>query len=540
MLPTRKWLKILAGVAVAGFFIFLIAALAGFLHHYRRGAFTFLVPETANEQNENPPQSGPPTIPAPPTTPAKPVFTQAASDHANAAPQPPPAAHFVRPPLPAVSPILLDSLRTAQTRLTNVEAQYRTGNTSSADLDAAKVVVKILQSVLATETNQAVDVVKSEIFNAQQQLELETNLMNLSRESSNGVIAAQAALLAAQHGLEEAEAQMWQANTQAWQTGQIKSFSTTANGTPSPSYQWYGGPSNSPSNLNSSTTINPYTTLTSKAVKVDDSTDLSQSFQAGPGGKLTLNVDRGSVQITATDENTVTVHLTRRVTGASDSEAAQILKDEQVVLSQEANEISITAENPPELQHMSLFSHPNLDAQYEITVPRRFEAQVETSGGEINVSGIQGSTGCKTSGGRIICNEITGDVNARTMGGDVQATGCKGRIDLATMGGSIIIDGFSGASVHATTSGGSVSANFDAAPTEDSELKTSGGNIAVQLPDNAALQLEGQTFAGSEKSDFPVEIQDQFGNGTLSGAINGGGPMLRMNTSAGNLEVRKK
>jgi serine/threonine protein kinase len=279
----------------------------------------------------------------------------------------------------------------------------------------------------------------------------------------------------------------------------------------------------------------------SKTVKAGDSTDLTQAFDVGPDGKLKMNVDRGAVRITGTDENTVTVHLTRQVTGASDSEPSQILNDERVVFTQDGNVISIKAQNPPELQHLSLFGHhPNLDAQYEITLPRRFDTQAETSGGDINVSGIQDGADVKTMGGRISCDDIAGDIHANTMGGDVRATECKGRLDLETMGGNITIDGFAGPDVQATTLGGSVSAEFAIAPTKDSELKTSGGSITVRLPDNAALQLEGQAFAGTERSDFPIEINDRFGNGTLSGAINGGGPVLRMETDAGNVEIKRK
>jgi DUF4097 and DUF4098 domain-containing protein YvlB len=287
-----------------------------------------------------------------------------------------------------------------------------------------------------------------------------------------------------------------------------------------------------------SNTGNPRVLL-HKTINVRDATDLSQSFDVAPGGKLTMNVDRGAVRITGTDENSVTIHVMREVTGASDSEAAQILNHEHMVLTQDGNEISITARTPPELQHLSLFKHPNLNAQYEITLPRGFDTHAETSGGDINLSDIQGSADIRTMGGSLVCGEIDGDVSARTMGGDVRLDGCKGSLDLQTMGGSVIIKEFSGPGVQATTSGGSVSADFAVAPTKNSELQTMGGNITVRLPDNAALQLEGQTFGGSERSDFPVEIKDRFGNGALNGAINGGGPVLRMQTDGGNVDVIK-
>ena len=316
--------------------------------------------------------------------------------------------------------------------------------------------------------------------------------------------------------------------------------------------------------------------LLHREINAGEATDFTQTLDVGAGGKLTMNVDRGTVHITGADQNTLTIHVTRRVNGASDSEAVKILRDERLVLKQDGNEISIKAQNPSELQHSSVFDHPNLDAQYEITLPRQLEihattaggdmnvsgvqaavhietaggsitgskiqgsVQATTAGGDINVSGIQGSADVETAGGRIICDDIVGNINAHTAGGDMRATECKGRLDLETAGGTITIAAFTGPGVDANTSGGSVSAHFAAAPTEDSELKSSGGNIMVELPGDAALQLEGQTAAGMASSDFPVKITDKFGNGTLSGAINGGGPVLRMETGAGNVEVRKR
>jgi DUF4097 and DUF4098 domain-containing protein YvlB len=294
-----------------------------------------------------------------------------------------------------------------------------------------------------------------------------------------------------------------------------------------------------------------------RSIEAGDSTDLSQSFEVRPGGKMTMNVDRGDVRITASDESVANVPVTRKVTGAGGREATNILKDEQVVLKQNGNEISITTQNPSELRHFSLFNHPNLQSQYEIMLPRHFDVHVETAGGEIsvsdvqgsvhletaggdiNVSGTQGSADVTTAGGRIICDNIVGDVHGQTAGGDLRATGCKGRLNLDTAGGSVTIIGFAGPGVEATTSGGSVSADFAAAPTEDSKLKSSGGNINVHLPENAALQLDGRTSAGLANSDFPVEIKNNFNNGTLSGAINGGGPVLRMETEAGDVDVMK-
>ncbi|HEY1790521.1 MAG TPA: protein kinase, partial [Verrucomicrobiae bacterium] len=508
-----RWLKIPGGAAAAFLVLFLIATLAGVIQPHWPATVASSTPEA---QNENLNQKSPPPIPAPPAVPVETSLSLPMKGELQS-PLPPdqPAA-----PLPPVSSILLGSLGEAQMRLTNVEAQLKALEANPTGLNAAMETIKNLQSTLAREATQDIQTATSQFFTAQQQLDLATVLMNLRHAATDDVVRA--------------EAKASESVTPVRATMPTISVSTMPNGTPPSSYQWYSISLTNPPAANSKTDS------TRKTVKAADSTDFSQSFDVDPHGKLTMNLDRGAVRITGSDGNTVTVHVTRQVTGASYSEATQILNDEHVVLEQNGNEISVTAENPPELQHLSLFHHLSLDAQYEIRLPRQFDAHVETSGGDINVTGVQGNADIRTMGGQIICNDIAGNLNAHTMGGDMRATECKGRLDLETMGGHITINDFAGPGVHATTSGGSVSADFNVAPTEDCDLETMGGNIAVQLPATAALRLDGHTFGGSETSDFPVEIKDAFGNGTLSGAINGGGPVMTMQTQGGNVEVRKK
>jgi DUF4097 and DUF4098 domain-containing protein YvlB len=282
--------------------------------------------------------------------------------------------------------------------------------------------------------------------------------------------------------------------------------------------------------------------LHDQTIDIRDSTDFSKSFVVEPGGQLTMDVDRGDVQVTGGDQSTVEIHVEREVTGADAADTAKILKEEHVTLKQNWNEISIEAQNPPSLDSLShLFgNHPNLNAHYEITVPRNFTAQSRTSGGDIKVASVQGSVTITTMGGRLDCKDIGGDVDGQTMGGDVRTANCQGKMNLRTMGGNITVDEFSGPNLQAATQGGSVSADFAVAPTADCELSTSGGNVIAHLPENAAVTVEAHTEGGSVSSDFPISTSHGFVNQTLKGPINGGGPKLKMETMGGMIEVLKR
>ncbi|HEV2320043.1 MAG TPA: DUF4097 family beta strand repeat-containing protein [Verrucomicrobiae bacterium] len=432
-------------------------------------------------------------------------------------PQPPhsptlPAVPHRSPPVPS-APLfwgenrnLNSELKQAQMQLTNARVLYREGKASSDEVDSAKESVDMLQAWQAGQVTQAVQIAKNRLAEAQR----DRDSLKIGAASPDEIARTNDAFGSAQLHMDAAESAVEQAKAAA-DSAAVQSNS-----------------------------IEQAFSHTVSTVSVGEKTSSYTPFVVGPSGRLTMNVDRGSVRVTANVVNMVTVRVTRTVTGANDSKAREILKDEHLVLKRNGNDVSITAQTPPQLQHSSLFHHPNLEAHYEIALPSHFDVQVQTSGGDVNVSDIQGGADVKTLGGNLVCKNIGGALTARTMGGDVHADGCKGRLDMETTGGNVTIKECAGPAVHATTSGGSVSAEFTTAPTAQSDLETAGGNIIVRLPGNAALTLDGWTFGGSEKSDFPVKIKDQFGNGTLSGAINGGGPLLEMHTMGGNIELLKR
>src|SRR5207245_11604659 len=92
----------------------------------------------------------------------------------------------------------------------------------------------------------------------------------------------------------------------------------------------------------------------------------TRSFPAKPGGKLTLNVDRGSVHITTSDTDKVDVKITRELKRASTAEAKKVFEQHKIELSSTDNEVKIEAQNAQ--KHFGFSSHFNrLHADYSIT-----------------------------------------------------------------------------------------------------------------------------------------------------------------------------
>ena len=54
---------------------------------------------------------------------------------------------------------------------------------------------------------------------------------------------------------------------------------------------------------------------------------------------------------------------------------------------------------------------------FAIRVPRRFNLDFDSMGGQIHICGVEGRISGKTMGGRLTLNNLKGDINLLTMGG---------------------------------------------------------------------------------------------------------------------------
>jgi hypothetical protein len=82
----------------------------------------------------------------------------------------------------------------------------------------------------------------------------------------------------------------------------------------------------------------------------------------------------------------------------------------------------------------------------------------------------------------------------------------------------------------------------------DSILSTNAGDITVLIPSNLALTVQASNESGGAgriNSDFP-QIRPQAGGfpgagpQVAQGALNGGGPLLRVNVMGGTIYLRRK
>lgn len=301
---------------------------------------------------------------------------------------------------------------------------------------------------------------------------------------------------------------------------------------------------------------------------------IQRTFPASAGGKLVLKTDRGSLEITGSDRSDAEVVVTRKVTRASGEKARRILESHEVHFTQDGNTLRVDAEVKGAERWNWL--GPNLEVTIQVKLPREFNVDADTAGGSVTAGRLKGELSLRTSGGSLHLESLEGTIKARTSGGSIKVSQVKGTTDLNTSGGSIrvekatgthLVANTSGGSIHlsaievptkaltsggsiqvegttapidATTSGGSITAKFATPPKEPSTLKTSAGGINVTLPANSAFDLDAATSAGNVRSEIPVATKSSRSGdeGSLKGPANGGGPTLKLRTSAGSIRIK--
>ena len=169
-----------------------------------------------------------------------------------------------------------------------------------------------------------------------------------------------------------------------------------------------------------------------------------------------------------------------------------------------------------------------------------------TAGGNIHISRARASVAARTAGGRIEVEEARGIVVAGNSGGSIQIGAAQG-VRLEATGGSIRLRGSSGA-LRAVSDVGSIQAELHGGlRLQDSVLSTGAGDITVYIPSNIAVTVHALNESGrlgriiSEFPEIPVRrAVEESGPGTLAeGALNGGGPVLRLTSTGGTIYLRR-
>lgn len=285
---------------------------------------------------------------------------------------------------------------------------------------------------------------------------------------------------------------------------------------------------------------------------------VEKTFTVQPGGLLRVDTQGGEIRIAPSSENVVKVTARQKIRADSEAEADALLKKLDLTIEQAGNDVTATAKYERQMPGFHFGSWPPVSVDFIVSVPASFQTNLHTSGGGITVGDLAAAVKASTSGGSIRLGKLGASVEARTSGGDVSLERANGPVklstsggnlnvgtvaaeaDLSTSGGSIRIDSVAG-SLRAHTSGGNIRAGFAGPLRDNCSLTTSGGSVKVTVEKTAAFRLDASTSGGTVDAEGLTITLEKSNRGRtqLTGAVNGGGPQLKLRSSGGDIVVRR-
>ncbi len=159
-----------------------------------------------------------------------------------------------------------------------------------------------------------------------------------------------------------------------------------------------------------------------------------------------------------------------------------------------------------------------------------------TGSGSITVAGAKDQVEARTGSGSIHLQQIAGSAKASSGSGSIELEQtAKGTVDLSTATGQIRVRGANGALTAQTASG---SMQIAGKPEANWSLSSSSGTISLDLPSGTPFTLDARTTSGGLDIDHPLTVSSIHGrHRELHGAVNGGGPMVSVETTSGSIHI---
>jgi DUF4097 and DUF4098 domain-containing protein YvlB len=288
--------------------------------------------------------------------------------------------------------------------------------------------------------------------------------------------------------------------------------------------------------------------------------EIEKSFQVRPGGVLNFDADVGNVEIITADSDRVRVEYTLEYKVKTAQEVDELRQKLTIEMAQ--TDVTTTTSNGNNVNVVVRLADDRNDTlrqkvrlDFRITLPRKFNldlravgsakvsaldgtVKASTLGGSLTLGDVTGPVKATSKGGSLAIGDVGGDLEARASGGSVAVGRVNGRVLANADGGSVTITEATGA-IEATANGGSVAASISKQPKSDSKITANAGSIELRLPSSVGVTVDAACTAGRISSDFSLHGHQDDDPPRLKSAINGGGPLVLLRATAGNINLRK-
>jgi hypothetical protein len=243
--------------------------------------------------------------------------------------------------------------------------------------------------------------------------------------------------------------------------------------------------------------------VAANAVTLQETFD--RTFDVRPGALFLLSNVNGRITIHSSNEPLVRIHAEKRVEGRDSEAARRAMSEMKIEATSVDGGVHIVTHEPRSLDgsfwSFLLGDSVSTSVTYDVVVPRTMD---------LDISNVNGA---------VAASDVSGRLRVETTNGKIDLARCGGTVDASTTNGGIR------AELVQVTAGREL--NFE----------TTNGRITLIVPQSLAANIDAGTTNGSITTDLPVTTKN-FESNSLRGAVNGGGPSLRLRTTNGGIEIR--
>ena len=148
---------------------------------------------------------------------------------------------------------------------------------------------------------------------------------------------------------------------------------------------------------------------------------------------LLENVE-GDIKVRAHAGAGAEITITRKIRANTEKKAKQLVKDAKILVYHVEDDQLIQVRSEKKIHYKR-----NVHTEFELKLPMNINLNLETAGGDIDVTDIRGESVFRTSGGDFDLENMMGRIEAHTSGGDIDVSRVEGLIRVHTSGGDIEI-----------------------------------------------------------------------------------------------------
>lgn len=163
---------------------------------------------------------------------------------------------------------------------------------------------------------------------------------------------------------------------------------------------------------------------------------------------------------------------------------------------------------------------------------------IESKNGPININKglISGPLKISTDFGKLDIKNVTAEsYSFTTLNGDVYANALQGKVDVECDFGNLDLYGQDEITLQIDSQNGDVIFQGELDPDASHTILSDFGKIDIRIPEDSAFDIDISTDFGEIETDFPITLTGKISNSEMEGQINGGGPLLTIESQNGDI-----